>query len=613
MIGRFLDIRASSQLGVLLVILPLILSTWSTTIADTHYVSHTGSNSSPYTSWATATDSILLAVLSADSGDTIQIGAGTFTSDSITLKSDQVFRGLGSDSSHILHNGSDTQLLIFADGCVIERLHLSGIVDTNFGAFSYHLGAVIHARGDRAGIIRNNNITDADHGILVANTAGLDSTKRVIIESNRFSDLGGAISVLSGHAIIHKNSFFMTNRSISGPICQVDGPITVTNNLLVQVDDVAGGPMIDLNACSEIVIENNVCVSLTSNSLPAVFNNQNVAGWPTSGRIENNLFRGRSFGVRSFGGNIAIKNNIIMETRIVALQYDTAQTDSGNVGYNLYWDIAREDSTFDMAFLPDPGNLFADPMFEDTVSYRLEAFSPAIDAGDPSILDVDGSRSDIGPCGGPGGKAAYVYQDLPPDMPDGISGNRTSSEITLNWYDNSESDLSHYEVLRSTSGISGYDLSLVIAGFLTDTNYIDNATSDDTGYYYRITAVDGQNNRSSLSSELFFIATDISEPDPTLPHEYILFPNYPNPFNSGTHIRFVLGSSSAPSVTVSLSIHDITGRLVRVLANRHLGVGEHILRWNGRDDRGLKLPTGVYFIRLIGDNFIQVRKALLLK
>jgi hypothetical protein len=57
-------------------------------------------------------------------------------------------------------------------------------------------------------------------------------------------------------------------------------------------------------------------------------------------------------------------------------------------------------------------------MFEnqDSNNYLLQMFSPLIDAGDPNILDVDGSRSDVGLYGGPYGQS-YEYKDLPPKKP----------------------------------------------------------------------------------------------------------------------------------------------------------------------------------------------------
>ena len=52
--------------------------------------------------------------------------------------------------------------------------------------------------------------------------------------------------------------------------------------------------------------------------------------------------------------------------------------------------------------------------------FHLQAFSPAIDKGDPSILDLDGTRSDIGMYGGPFGET-YTYQDLAPLAPRNLS------------------------------------------------------------------------------------------------------------------------------------------------------------------------------------------------
>jgi hypothetical protein len=65
------------------------------TLADTHYVSKTGSNTPPYTSWATATDTVIRAIEVADEGDTVRVGAGSYTCDSVSLKRRMSFLGSG--------------------------------------------------------------------------------------------------------------------------------------------------------------------------------------------------------------------------------------------------------------------------------------------------------------------------------------------------------------------------------------------------------------------------------------------------------------------------------------------------------------------------------------
>jgi len=80
----------------------------------------------------------------------------------------------------------------------------------------------------------------------------------------------------------------------------------------------------------------------------------------------------------------------------------------------------------------------------------------------------------------------------------------------------------------------------------------------------------------------------------TLPQRSILARNYPNPFNSETMIEFNLPDGGATSV----QIFDITGRKVAELFNGYLGAGINKLRWNGKDDKGHNLSSGVYFYKV---------------
>ncbi|HEX7078397.1 MAG TPA: FlgD immunoglobulin-like domain containing protein [Candidatus Eisenbacteria bacterium] len=73
-----------------------------------------------------------------------------------------------------------------------------------------------------------------------------------------------------------------------------------------------------------------------------------------------------------------------------------------------------------------------------------------------------------------------------------------------------------------------------------------------------------------------------------------LYPARPNPFNPSTAIEFSL---DAPS-RVSLAVHDIQGRRVRVLADGSFDAGRHTVRWDGADQAGRPCGSGVYFVRL---------------
>ena len=82
--------------------------------------------------------------------------------------------------------------------------------------------------------------------------------------------------------------------------------------------------------------------------------------------------------------------------------------------------------------------------------------------------------------------------------------------------------------------------------------------------------------------------------EPNLPAPLLLV-NRPNPFNAVTSLRFDL---TEPGF-VSLAIHDLSGRKIAGLSRGHHRAGEWAVRWNGRDDAGREIPSGVYFARLV--------------
>ena len=91
---------------------------------------------------------------------------------------------------------------------------------------------------------------------------------------------------------------------------------------------------------------------------------------------------------------------------------------------------------------------------------------------------------------------------------------------------------------------------------------------------------------------------------------YLLYQNFPNPFNPETAIRFGLPQKSA----VTLKIFDLSGREVATLTeNEQLEAGRYQRYWNGRDVLGRPVASGIYFCRLIAGSFSTMRKMTLVK
>jgi hypothetical protein len=97
---------------------------------------------------------------------------------------------------------------------------------------------------------------------------------------------------------------------------------------------------------------------------------------------------------------------------------------------------------------------------------------------------------------------------------------------------------------------------------------------------------------------------------PGLPSaSFALLPNVPNPFNPKTEFRFDL-SSSGPA---RLAVYSLEGRLVTTLLRETMTAGRHAVPWDGRDDNGREVSSGVYLLKLEAGRDQATRKIVLAK
>jgi len=128
------------------------------------------------------------------------------------------------------------------------------------------------------------------------------------------------------------------------------------------------------------------------------------------------------------------------------------------------------------------------------------------------------------------------------------------------------------------------------------------------------------NRVPGLGFSIFFNTVNFTEtgvednPDEeSSPTDFHLSQNYPNPFNPTTRIQYTVGTKQTQPVPVSLKIYNVLGQLVRTLVDEEKAAGSHRVTWDGRDDRGQELSSGVYLYRLEIENLRVSRRMLLLK
>ncbi len=98
-----------------------------------------------------------------------------------------------------------------------------------------------------------------------------------------------------------------------------------------------------------------------------------------------------------------------------------------------------------------------------------------------------------------------------------------------------------------------------------------------------------------------------------LPKNIELSQNYPNPFNSTTNIVYEVPQDFVDGVNVQLTIYNLLGQNVRTLMEGRNFPGRFVAQWNGVDDRGSALASGVYFYRLVFGGASQTRRLVLMK
>ncbi len=116
---------------------------------------------------------------------------------------------------------------------------------------------------------------------------------------------------------------------------------------------------------------------------------------------------------------------------------------------------------------------------------------------------------------------------------------------------------------------------------------------------------------SKIAKDKFDVITFIAENSEKfyVPEKYELFQNYPNPFNASTKIIFDLPQNEF----VVIKIYNTLGQEIRTLKNEQFSAGRHTIVWDGKNDRGMIMPSGIYFYELKTKNFMNIKKLTFLK
>jgi len=103
--------------------------------------------------------------------------------------------------------------------------------------------------------------------------------------------------------------------------------------------------------------------------------------------------------------------------------------------------------------------------------------------------------------------------------------------------------------------------------------------------------------------------TSLDNHKENIPNDFIVYNNYPNPFNPTTNINFEIKKPG----NIQVNIYNELGQQIRELINQEFSVGFHKVAWDGKNEFGMSVSSGTYYARIINDGIAKSIKMILMK
>ena len=499
-------------------------------------------------------ETIQAAIDDAVDGDTVLVKAGTYKGD------------------------GNKNLLLDQPGRVIT-------VTSESGAFS----TIIDSEGNGRGFIFleensvvngftiTNSVTDSHGAGIMSNSASPVIVNNIITGNTATGSNGGGIMcigpgapVIIGNIITGNQATGMPppNAGVGGGICSAgDASPIIINNTITENSAIAGGGI----------------------------------GCPAgSATVLNSIIWGATQ-----GGDIFAASG-----RVVDISYSDLGTTGGagtvNPGDGMLDDV--------------------DPLFVGGGDYHLDDYSPCIGAGTmtglpaEALIDLDGDPRPNPEFTNPDIGADEHFRDIPlPVTLSAFTASSNGDKIILKWRTESELNNLGFNLYRSTRLDGDYVkvTPALIMGAGTEATPRNYSFADEDvvfgeTYYYYIEDVDfsGKTNKSHI------IEVTVGKQTITriIPTKSALFQNFPNPFNPETWIPYQL----AQDVSATVRIYNTEGQLIRTIDLGRKTAGTHLTKdkaiyWDGRDNVGEKVASGMYFYTLQAGKFMATRRMVIVK
>ncbi len=427
----------------------------------------------------------------------------------------------------------------------------------------------------------------------IENKAGDD----LVIASGGELEVTGVLSIGQSATLVGETNSTITFNGSSAQ--SVTSGITSVYNL--TIDNSAGVTLPDniaINGLLTITSGNyNVPTSIVVDGLSSP--NVKRLAWP---KTDNNI--------ENYSATTSVSDlfpNYINRSWNISGNINNGTSTNRQKTITFYWD-ASEDNNYDWVNLNSIPVLFdAGSKIAETTTYSLggDTRSATFVYTFPQNLKSSKGELTIGLDGD---------QTLPVQLSTFNAFNHSSNNVMIQWVTQSESDLDGYRLYRNVE--NSLDTAIMLDTFIPGTNtsqtqtysYIDNTISANGIYYYWIQMLDYDGSNSFHGPAIIQVETDYNG-NVDIPLVTGLVSIYPNPFNPTTTIRYSLEVNSP----VTIDIYNIKGQLVKTFDLGIQAQGFHQVVWQGDNNSGKDLPSGIYFSKMKTQGKVDIKKVMLLK
>jgi len=196
----------------------------------------------------------------------------------------------------------------------------------------------------------------------------------------------------------------------------------------------------------------------------------------------------------------------------------------------------------------------------------------------------------------------YSIDNLAPEAPGGLMASEVAGPaVLLNWEASTASDFKYFAIYKdgATDPITT----------TTELTYTDSDVAIGESHTYSVTAFDFSGNEGPAAGVTLTVTSVTQENIGEIPTDYELSQNYPNPFNPETRVKYQVPAAG----NVKIVVYSITGQEVRTLVNEHQVAGFYSVYWDGKDNHGRQIPSGIYLYRMQSKDFVSAKRMILIK